>query len=98
MNEFNGHLFVEPFLKVIGLAEQLPDGFWQLFIFAAVGMGLIGRATWTNYRRPVKERSVLEFSPVLLLWPFEIIALVVLVEWIAILVLGQGMDLPLHSH
>ncbi|MDP6688049.1 MAG: hypothetical protein QF384_01000 [Alphaproteobacteria bacterium] len=85
-------------MEAVKLAGKLPVGFWQLFMFASVGMALIGHLTWRNYRRPQRERSVLEFSPVLLLLPFEIIAVAVLVEWAVLLVLGQGMDLPLHSH
>jgi hypothetical protein len=91
-------MFVDPLFKFLGLLEKYPTSFVQLLAAATMGLALIGFLTWADKRRPGKEQFAAKHNPVKLLWPFEILALVILVEWFALLTIGEGMDLPLHSH
>ncbi len=97
MDGKSGGMFVDPVFKFLDLLGQYPTSFVQLLAASSLGLMLIGFLTWLDKRRPRKLQFAVKHNPVKLLWPFEILALVILVEWFALLTIGEGMDLPQRS-
>ena len=77
--------------------QHYPDGFLQLYAAAALGLGLIALMTWADKRRPKELRYASPYNPVVLVWVFELQALVVLGEWYALLTLGAAFPLELDA-
>ena len=97
MIEVGGGL-VAGIFELLGLPERYPLGFVQLFTAAALGLAVIAVLTWADKRRAVEMRMERLYNPTQILWLFETLVLVVLLEWFIILVYAEGADLPSYSH